>query len=110
MSTLAETIRHDLLELIEDDPQTFQFQDVEYRGASSGINHTHRLESGGFEQMPELTIAVNLRDINGDLTFGQDTPAAGDRITVNETEYRIDRTEIDSFRECLQMDLRSANK
>lgn len=107
---LAETIRHDLLALIEDDPVTFQFEGVEYVGASSGIAARRPLEIGGFEEQPELTIVINLRRAEGDATFGQDMPQDGDRITVGERVYRVDRTEIDTHRECLQMDLRSPHK
>ena len=103
-------IRMDLINMIEDDPIVFTYQSVEYRGASSGINARRPLEIGGFEEMPELTIAVNLRRYDGDEVFGQDRPSVGDHISVREVEYRIERTEIDSLEECLQMDLRSKHK
>lgn len=96
--------------MIEEDPVSFTFEGAEYRGSSSGLNMRKPLQLGGFEEMPELTIAVNLRDAVGDLVFGQDRPDVGDYITTGGVVYRIDRTEIDSFEECLQMDLRSKNK
>lgn len=96
--------------MIEDDPTYFTYAGTEYIGASSGINAMRPLEIGGFEEAPELTIAINLKTIAGDNTFGQDNPEVGDRITVDEVEYRIEKTEIDSFGESLQMDLRSKHK
>jgi hypothetical protein len=96
--------------MIEDDPTTFTYAGAEYRGASSGINRRRPMEIGGFEDQPEMNLAVNLRDIDGGLIFGQDAPEVGDRITVGGIEYRIDRTEVDSMAECLQLDLRSKDK
>jgi hypothetical protein len=110
MSAFAEAIRFDLISMIEEDPVNFIFAGTEYVGASSGINRSAPLEIGGFEDRPELKIAINLRDIDGSLVFGQDRPKVNDRITVGGKTYRIDRTEIDSLEECLQMDLRSKDK
>lgn len=103
----GEQIRDDLITMISEDPTPFQFAGVEYVGIKSGINRRRPLEVGGFEDMPELTLVVNLRDGDGGLTFGQDRPTVGKYITIATTQYRIDRTEIDSYEECLQMDLRS---
>lgn len=110
MATLAEAIRYDLLTLIEEDPAYFTFNGTEYVGAISGVVRRRPLEMGGFDDQPELTLAVNLRNVAGDAVFGQDRPDVGDRITYQNKTYRIDRTEVDSFGECLQMDLRSAAK
>lgn len=110
MSALSETIRFDLITMIEEDPLAFLFNGVEYIGTGSGLNRTEPLEIGGFEERPELTIAINLKDTNGDLVFGQDRPAVNDRVTVGGKVYRVDRSEIDSMEECLQMDLRSPHK
>lgn len=103
-------VRRDLIALIGDAPTMFQFAGTEYTGALSGWNNRNPLEIGGYEPMPELTLAINLRNIEGDTVFGQDRPKAGDTITIQDVRYRIDRTEVDSFEECLQMDLRSINK
>jgi hypothetical protein len=110
MVSTADAVRSDLIVMIEEDPTAFIYNGTEYRGASSGINARRPLELGGFEDQPELTIAVNLRTAQGDLLFGQDRPDVNDRITVGGVEYRVDRTELDSLGECLQMDLRSKNK
>jgi len=107
---LADTVRRDILALIREDPVPFQFEGVEYVGASSGIAARKPLEIGGFEEQPELTIVINLRTREGDAVFGQDMPQEGKRVTVREVVYRIDRTEIDSVQESLQMDLRSPHK
>lgn len=96
--------------MIEDDPTTFVFSTNEYRGACSGLNRRRPMEIGGFEDQPEMTLAVNLRDIEGGLVFGQDMPSIGDRITIGGVDYRVERTEVDSMGECLQMDLRSKDK
>jgi len=96
--------------MIDDDPVLFQFGGVEYMGASSGVNRRRPLEIGGFEDQPELSIAINLVNMEGDRVFGQDPPVVGSRITVNGIAYRVDRTEVDSFNECLQIDLKSKDK
>jgi hypothetical protein len=96
--------------MIEEDPVTFQFNGTEYRGAASGLNRRRPLEVGGFDEQPEITIAINIRNKDGDLVFGQDRPKVGSQITYKGKVYRVDRTEVDQFEECLQMDLRSASK
>lgn len=110
MVTLAETIRMDLIGIIQDDPTSFEWKENEYTGTSSGVSARRPLEIGGFEDQPELTISINIKQLDGGDTFGQDIPKVGDRITVENVTYRIDRTEVDSFGECLQMDLRSQHK
>lgn len=96
--------------MIEDAPALFLFGGVEYRGTASGINRRRPLETFGFDDQPELTIAINIRDRYGAAVFGQDRPGIGSRITYQGTVYRVERTEIDCFDECLQMDLRSKDK
>ena len=105
--SLGEETRFDLIDIIEDDPATFQFNGVEYRGTVSGINNSRPLEIGGFEERPELSIAINLKDAQGGLVFGQDRPVVGSRITYREILYRVDSIEIDSFQEAMQLNLRS---
>jgi len=107
VSSVSESIRCDLIQMIEDDPTPFQYGGTEYIGASSGINSRRPIEIGGFEDMPELTIAINLKNLDGSELFGPDRPGVNDQITVAGVVYRIERTEIDSSQECLQMDLRS---
>lgn len=108
--TLGEIVRLDLIAMIEDDPVTFLFNGTEYTGTFSGVNRRRPLEIGGFEPDPDLVLVLNLRDRNGGDVFGQDKPSVGSRITINEVEYRVDRTEVDPLEECLQLDLRSKAK
>lgn len=103
MSDLAA----DIIDIISDAPATFQFGGKEYTGSASGLNRSRPLEIGGFEDRPELTIIINLKDASGANVFGQERPAVGDRITYRQTEYRVDSTEIDSDEQALQMNLRS---
>lgn len=105
--SLGDESRADLIAIIEDDPALFQFEGTEYRGTASGVNRSRPLEIGGFEDRPELTIVINLKDANGAEVFGQDRPEVGDRITYRETEYRVDSTEVDSMEESIQLNLRS---
>lgn len=99
----------DLRAIIADDPVTFVFAGEEYTGTRSGMNRRHTLEIGGFDDMPELTIAVCLKYADGSPTF-VNNPALGERIRVNGIDYRIDRTEIDAAGVSFQMDLRSDTK
>ncbi len=108
--TLAEVIRYDLIAMIEDDPTTFQFNGTEYTGTSSGVIRRRPLEVGGFDDQPEISIAINIYDRTGADQFGANPPQVGDRITVGPKTYRIDRTEVDAMGECLQLDLRSKDK
>lgn len=108
MSALAETVRIDLIAMIEDDPVSFDFDGATYQGTSSGVSKKTPLEIGGFEPQPELTIAVNLHNLDGDDVFTSGAPTEGDTITVDNISYRVDRTETDPTGECLQLDLRSA--
>ena len=96
--------------MIEDDPVTFTHEGTEYRGTIGGINRRRPLEVGGFQEEPEIVLAVNVKNSQGGNLFGQDRPKVGDRITIGVKTYRIDRTELDSFEESLQMDLRSEHK
>lgn len=105
--SLGGMSRDDLLAIIEDAPALFEFKGAEYRGTASGINKSRPLEIGGFEDRPELTIVINLKDASGAEVFGQDRPDVGDRITYRGTTFRVDSTETDSFEEALQLNLRS---
>lgn len=107
---IPDEIRDDLLSMIEDDPALFQFNGVEYRGTISGINRSRPLEIGGFNDTPQISIAINLRDAQGDNVFGQDRPRVGSRITYRETEYRVDSTEIDTMEQAMQLNLRSKDQ
>ncbi len=108
--TLAEVIRDDLLSLISDDPVEFVFQSQTYTGTKGGLSRQKPLEIGGFEPAPDLVLVVNLYALDGSSTFASGNPSAGSYVTVGGVEYRVDRTEVDTFGECLQMDLRSKAK
>lgn len=107
--TFAEFIAADLRNIIADTPQVFVFQDQEYTGSVSGTNRQRRLEVGGFDEMPDLSLVVCLKQSDGTDTF-VNAPANGDRIRVNGIDYRVDRTELDAQRVGLRMDLRKDTK
>ena len=107
---IPEDLRLDLLDMIEDDPALFQFNGVEYRGTLSGINRSRPLEVGGFTDLPQISIAINVKDAYGDNVFGQDRPRVGSRITYREAEYRVDSIEIDPQEEAMQLNLRSKDQ
>jgi hypothetical protein len=108
--SIAETIRSDLIALIAEDPAYFTFNGTQYVGAVSGLKRKRPNTIGGFDDMPELTAVFNLRNKSGDLVFGQNRPKAGDRITYRDRLYRIDVDEPDSFEECLELQLTSAER
>ncbi len=107
--TFQEFIAADLRNIIADVPQVFVFQGQEYTGSISGTNRTRKLEVGGFDDMPELSIAICLRQSDGTDTF-VNAPVTGNRIRVNGIDYRVDRSEVDALRVGLRLDLRKDTK
>lgn len=95
--------------MIADAPQVFTHDGTEYTGTISGLNLSRRLEIGGFEEGPLMTLVVALIGSDGADTF-PNVPAVGDHITVDDMIYRVDRTEIDPFSQGLQLDLVSPNR
>lgn len=106
----ADIVRRDLLALISEVPQKFQFKGAEYTGTVGGERKTVPLEIGGFEPRPQKVLVVNLRNAEGGYTFGQDSPQPNDRVIVNGETYIIETTERDEFGEALQMELRNPHK
>jgi hypothetical protein len=106
----AHAIQHsDLRVMIADAPQPFTFLGQEYTGMISGQTKRRRLEIGGFDDEPEMTLVINLRGVDNEPLFVT-LPQVGQVVTVGITNYRIDRTEIDPFNVAFEMDLRSVNK
>lgn len=103
---IADVYLQDLRALIADAPQVFVFEGVEYIGTISGANNRRKLEIGGFDEMPEMTLVIALKDADGAATF-DGLPEVNEKVTVGTVTYRIERTEIDPFNAGFQMDLRS---
>ncbi len=102
-------IASDLRNIISDVPQVFVFKDQEYTGSVSGTSRTRRLEVGGFDDAPDLSLVVSLKKDDGTATF-VNAPVCGDRIRVNGIDYRVDRSDIDALLVGYRIDLRKDTK
>lgn len=107
--TIGEIAAADLRQMIDEAPITFTYDGADYIGTVSGKNLRRPLEMGGFQEEPDLTIAINLKDAAGNSIFVE-APSVGDDIILGSHAYRVDRTEIDEFSEALQLDLRSPSR
>jgi hypothetical protein len=95
--------------MINDAPQEFYFNGEKFIGAISGQTERKALEVGGFDEEPELTLVIAIRDEYGALTMPA-LPVIGESIRIGTNTYRVDRTEIDQFNAGFQMDLRSKSR
>lgn len=107
--TLGEQSAIDLRNMIADAPTVFTFNGNDYTGAVSGKNLRRPLELGGFQDEPEITLVVALKNDDGSPAF-LPAPAVGDALLIGSHTYRVERTELDEFSQALQLDLRSPNK
>ncbi len=105
----ADIHGNDLRAMISDAPQLFTFSGNSYTGTISGLNMRRALELGGFEEGPEMTLVIALKDSVGANVFVT-LPTVGQSVIIGTKTYRIDRTEIDPLNVGFQMDLRSAHK
>lgn len=106
---IGEMAAADLRTMIAEAPFVFRYDGIDYTGTLSGKSLRRPLEIGGFQEEPEITIVINLKDAAGNSTF-VDAPTIGDDIIIGNHTYRVDRTELDEFSMALQMDLRSASR
>lgn len=106
---LGQLAAADLRQMIAEAPVVFTFDGADYTGTVSGKNLRRPLEIGGFQEEPELTLVINLKDAAGNATFVQ-APVVGTDLRIGNHSYRVDRTELDEFSEALQLDLRSATR
>lgn len=102
-------IARDLGFIVGDAPQEFTFQDSKYTGRIGLLSQVKRLEIGGFQEEPTLTLVVALSDATGNRTFGT-RPKIGDRLTIATKEYRVVRSETDPFESMLTLDLATPEK
>lgn len=107
--SLAETSAADLRAIIAEWPVQFVFGGNTYTGTVSGKNSRKPLEIGGFQDEPEISLVINLKDASGNPTFEQ-APATGNDLIIGNHVYRIERMELDEFSQSLQFDLRSPNR
>lgn len=106
----ASDIYHaDIRQMVSDAPQLFTWNGQEYIGAISGQSVRKRLEIGGFDEEPEMSLVIALRDEVGSPVFVT-LPTVGEKVTVGTRQYRIDKTEIDQFNTAFQLDLKSIHK
>ena len=107
--SLQDLQARDMRRIVADLPMAFTFNGTDYTGTISGINATKPLEIGGFEELPEITLIVNLKDAAGGAVFST-RPEVNDRITIDDIDYRVMRTEFDPLAVALQMDLKTAER
>jgi hypothetical protein len=107
--TIGEMAAADLRWMISEAPVTFTFDGADYVGTVSGKNLRRPLAMGGFQEEPEITLAINLFDANGNPTFIE-APSVGMDLVIGLHTYRVERTEVDEFSQALQLDLRSPSR
>ena len=112
MTTLADSFHIDAINVIADAPIEFTWNGGTYIGTKGGLVLREPLQTGGFLEIPDLTISTSLmkKESSGVMVsrFVSDIwPDVGDLVTVDSVVYRVEQRTIDEFETMIQLDLRS---
>lgn len=109
----ADEMTLDYLEAIADAPCTVTYAGADVVGTRGGITSSESLVEGGILEEPDLQFTTTLKkkDDAGDLVDRFSiVPSKGEKLTIDDVAYRIERIIKDEFGICIQFDLMTVNK
>lgn len=113
--TSSESAARDLLNAISDNPLSFTWEDDTYDGLRGQLSKKKSYGGGGFLDEPDLRLITTRQKLNGAgalvARFPDDViPEVGQKVTIDDVEYRIESMELDEYDSGLMMDLGTPHK